>query len=133
MPFSDLSVFGVSLVMFMLGWPHLGAARTGAYFSLAPFIGAALAMAIIRDGLTAQFLEAGLLMGVGIWLHVSERHGHEHVHTMLEHDHAHSHDAHHQHAHNGNVNEQHSRTHRHEQLRQSHRHFPDVHYRHRHC
>jgi drug/metabolite transporter (DMT)-like permease len=38
---------GVSLVLFILGLRHLGAARTGAYFSLAPFIGALLAVAFL--------------------------------------------------------------------------------------
>ncbi len=123
---------GVSLVMFMLGLRHLGAARTGAYFSLAPFIGAVLGLAIFRDSLTVQLFGAGILMGFGIWLHVSERHGHEHLHATLEHDHAHSHDAHHQHAHDGDVNEPHSHWHRHEPLRHAHPHFPDVHHRHRH-
>jgi len=36
--------YGVSLVLFVLGLRHLGTARTGAYFSLAPFIGAVLAI-----------------------------------------------------------------------------------------
>src|SRR6185312_1591485 len=36
--------YGVSLVLFVLALRHLGAARTGAYFSTAPFIGAALAV-----------------------------------------------------------------------------------------
>jgi len=36
--------YGVSLVLFVLGLRHLGTARTGAYFSTAPFIGAALAL-----------------------------------------------------------------------------------------
>src|SRR5690606_22450096 len=43
---------GVSLVMFMLGLRHLGTARTGAYFSLAPFIGAALALVLVAEPLT---------------------------------------------------------------------------------
>ena len=40
---------GVSLVFFMLGLRHLGTARTGAYFSLAPFIGAALSILMLGD------------------------------------------------------------------------------------
>jgi drug/metabolite transporter (DMT)-like permease len=79
-------------VLFMLGLRHLGTARTGAYFSLAPFIGAVLAVIIFRDAVTIQLLLAGLLMGIGIWLHLSERHDHEHVHKPLEHEHSHIHD-----------------------------------------
>lgn len=32
--------YGLSLVLFVLGLRHLGTARTGAYFSVAPFVGA---------------------------------------------------------------------------------------------
>ena len=45
---------GVSLVMFILALRHLGTARTGAYYSLAPFIGALLAIVILGDAVTVQ-------------------------------------------------------------------------------
>ncbi|WP_332702365.1 DMT family transporter [Devosia sp.] len=123
---------GVSLVMFMLGLRHLGTARTGAYFSLAPFIGAVLALLLFREGLTVQLIAAGLLMGLGLWLHLSERHDHWHNHEALEHDHAHSHDDHHQHAHDGPVTELHAHWHRHEPMGHEHPHYPDLHHRHGH-
>lgn len=123
---------GVSLVMFMLGLRHLGTARTGVYFSLAPFIGAVLALLVFRDGLTVQLVLAGLLMGLGLWLHLSERHEHFHDHEALEHDHAHTHDSHHRHRHDGPVSEPHSHVHRHEPLRHKHPHYPDLHHRHSH-
>lgn len=123
---------GISLVMFMLGLRHLGTARTGAYFSLAPFIGAVLAIVIFREPLTLQLVGAGLLMAVGLYLHLAERHEHGHDHEALEHDHAHVHDEHHQHSHDGPVSEPHSHMHRHEPLRHSHPHYPDLHHRHRH-
>lgn len=123
---------GVSLVMFMLGLRHLGAARTGAYFSLAPFIGAVLAIAIFRDGITWQLVGAGILMVIGLYLHLAERHDHEHDHEALEHDHAHTHDEHHRHAHVGPVTEPHSHWHRHEPMRHKHPHYPDLHHRHGH-
>jgi drug/metabolite transporter (DMT)-like permease len=96
---------GVSLVLFVLGLRHLGAARTGAYFSLAPFTGALLAVAFLGEPLTAKLAIAGGLMGVGLWLHLAERHQHEHRHEGLEHEHSHSHDEHHQHVHDGPVTE----------------------------
>lgn len=123
---------GVSLVMFMLGLRHLGTARTGAYFSLAPFIGALLALVLFREPLTPALVAAGLLMAVGLWLHLAERHDHEHLHVALAHDHAHRHDAHHQHSHDGPVAEPHSHPHRHAPLRHKHPHYPDLHHRHRH-
>ncbi|MET3896537.1 drug/metabolite transporter (DMT)-like permease [Devosia sp. UYZn731] len=123
---------GVSLVMFMLGLRHLGAARTGAYFSLAPFIGAVLAVIVFRDAITVQLLLAGLLMGLGRWLHLSERHDHEHIHDAMEHDHVHTHDDHHRRDHDGAVSEPHSHRHRHEPMRHKHPHYPDLHHRHSH-
>ncbi|MGV8936073.1 MAG: DMT family transporter [Allorhizobium sp.] len=125
---------GVSLVMFMLGLRHLGAARTGAYFSLAPFIGALLALAIFRETVTLPLLLSGLLMAFGLWLHLSERHEHAHLHDDLEHDHAHVHDDHHNHDHGKSDpgGEPHSHRHRHQKLVHSHPHYPDLHHGHNH-
>jgi len=123
---------GVSLVLFVLALRHLGSARTGAYFSLAPFIGAVLALALLREPVTGQLALAGLLMGAGLWLHLTERHDHEHVHEALEHEHSHTHDEHHRHAHEGPVTEPHSHWHRHQPLRHKHVHYPDLHHRHEH-
>lgn len=129
-----LGVFGigVSLVLFMLGLRHLGAARTGAYFSLAPFIGAVLALMVLGEPPTAMLAIAAALMGLGLWLHLGERHVHRHRHEALEHEHRHVHDAHHQHAHEGPVTEPHSHLHRHEPTAHSHPHYPDLHHRHGH-
>jgi drug/metabolite transporter (DMT)-like permease len=124
---------GVSLVLFVLALRHLGTARTGAYFSLAPFIGAVVAVALLHDPVTMQLIGAGLLMGLGLWLHLAERHEHEHVHAVLEHDHSHMHDEHHQHEHDGPVTEPHTRWHRHAPMRHKHVHYPDLHHRHEHC
>ena len=91
--------YGVSLVLFVLGLRHLGSARTGAYFSSAPFIGAILAIILFGEPVTARLIVAAVLMSIGLYLHLAERHGHEHVHEPMEHAHTHVHDAHHQHAH----------------------------------
>lgn len=123
---------GVSLVMFMLGLRHLGTARTGAYFSLAPFIGALIAVIGFGEAVTLSLIVAALLMGIGLWLHLSERHEHDHVHDPIEHDHLHSHDEHHSHDHDGPVTEPHSHWHRHTPLRHKHPHYPDLHHRHGH-
>ena len=123
---------GVSLVMSMLGLRHLGPARTGAYFSLAPFIGAVLALLLFKEALTGTLVAAGLMMALGLWLHLAERHDHEHQHEAMEHEHAHSHDEHHQHEHDGPTSEPHSHWHRHEPMRHRHPHYPDLHHRHIH-
>jgi drug/metabolite transporter (DMT)-like permease len=123
---------GVSLVMFILALRHLGTARTGAYYSLAPFIGALLAIALLGDPVTLKLAMAGCLMGVGLWLHLSERHEHEHDHEAMEHEHSHVHDEHHRHHHDGPVQEPHSHWHRHAPMRHRHPHYPDLHHRHGH-
>ncbi|MBI3126648.1 MAG: DMT family transporter [Candidatus Tectomicrobia bacterium] len=126
--------YGLSLVLFVLGLRHLGTARTGAYFSLAPFIGSGVALLLLREPLSASFIAAALLMGGGIWLHLTERHEHPHAHGEMEHEHWHEHDAHHQHGHPPGMDPRgpHSHPHRHEPLVHSHPHYPDLHHRHRH-
>jgi hypothetical protein len=125
--------YGLSLTLFVVALRNLGTARTGAYFSLAPFIGAALAVALGAP-LTGALLAAGLFMGVGMWLHLTERHAHLHRHSRLEHEHSHSHDEHHQHQHpdDRQAQEPHSHVHVHESLEHAHRHYPDVHHRYDH-
>jgi drug/metabolite transporter (DMT)-like permease len=123
---------GLSLVLFVLALRHLGSARTGAYFSLAPFLGAVIAIGIVHEPVTPQLVLAGVLMAFGVWLHLTERHVHEHTHGETEHEHAHVHDSHHRHAHEPPAVEPHSHWHRHEPLCHSHAHFPDLHHRHEH-
>jgi drug/metabolite transporter (DMT)-like permease len=123
---------GVSLVLFIFALRHLGTARTGAYFSLAPFIGAVVAIVGFNEPVTMQIAVAGLLMAVGLWLHLAERHQHTHEHGVLEHEHGHTHDAHHQHAHGADTTEPHSHRHRHRSLLHAHPHYPDLHHRHGH-
>jgi drug/metabolite transporter (DMT)-like permease len=123
---------GVSLVLFVLALRHLGTARTGAYYALAPFIGALMSILFLGDHLTLKLVIASLLMAFGLWLHLTERHEHNHGHGDLEHEHAHIHDSHHQHPHQGTVSEPHSHVHNHKELRHSHAHYPDLHHRHGH-
>lgn len=126
--------YGVSLVMFVLALRHLGAARTGAYFSTAPFIGAGLAIAMFGEPITMQLLAASALMIVGVALHLMEAHEHPHTHEALDHEHRHVHDAHHQHDHapGDPPGEPHSHPHRHTPLTHTHPHYPDLHHRHGH-
>jgi drug/metabolite transporter (DMT)-like permease len=126
--------YGVSLVFFVLALRGLGSARTGAYFSTAPFIGAAVAIAAFHEPTSAAFWVAAAFMAGGVWLHLTEQHQHEHTHETLAHTHSHTHDAHHQHGHafTWNGEEPHTHEHEHVPLTHSHPHFPDVHHRHRH-
>jgi drug/metabolite transporter (DMT)-like permease len=129
-----LAGYGLSLALFIVALRHLGTARTGAYFSVAPFFGAALAIGLLREEPAAAFWLAAALMALGVWLHATERHAHGHVHEPMEHNHPHTHDAHHRHAHDRSSDgrQPHAHAHRHGRLAHSHPHYPDLHHRHKH-
>ena len=129
--------YGISLVLFVRGLRALGTARTGAYFSVAPFFGAVLAVLLLGDRVDAPLVAAAVLMAIGVWLHLSERHEHRHAHETLDHAHEHVHgtgDEHHDHPHDPPVpaGTRHSHPHRHVPLVHSHPHYPDAHHRHGH-
>lgn len=126
--------YGVSLVLFVLALRHLGSARTGAYFSTAPFIGTVLAVVLLSEQMSVRLILAAAFMSVGLYLHLVERHEHEHVHDAIEHEHRHLHDEHHQHPHapDDPTGEPHSHRHHHTPLVHAHLHFPDLHHRHGH-
>jgi drug/metabolite transporter (DMT)-like permease len=123
--------YGVSMVLFIRALRDLGAARTGAYYSLAPFIGAALSFLIFREYPDLQLVVAFVLMLVGTLILATERHTHRHHHVPIEHEHLHHHpDEHHRHSHDGEFTGDHSHPHFHEPLDHDHPHTPDIHHRH---
>lgn len=129
--------YGLSLTLFVIGLRHLGTARTGAYFSIAPFCGALLAIVLLGEPVTTQLLLAGLLMAIGVGLHLSERHSHAHRHAVLTHTHEHTHaagDEHHDHTHDKPVptGTTHTHDHHHDSLIHAHAHYPDSHHQHSH-
>lgn len=126
--------YGVGLVLFVLALREVGSARTAAYYSVAPFIGASIAVLLLGEPFTLQLALAALLMGFGVWLHLTEHHEHDHDHALLEHTHPHVHDAHHQHQHGQGdpAGEPHLHAHTHRPLRHIHPHFPDPHHSHGH-
>ncbi len=129
--------YGVSLVLFIIGLRHLGTSRAGAYFAVAPFLGATLSVLLLGEPITASLIAAGALMAVGVWLHLSEQHGHLHEHEALSHTHSHSHgagDDHHDHTHSEPLTQgvRHSHAHYHRPQTHSHPHVPDAHHAHTH-
>lgn len=125
--------YGVSLTLFVLALRYIGTARTGAYFSTAPFVGAVLALIIFRERISISLAAAAALMLIGVWLHLTESHAHEHVHEEMEHEHRHSHDEHHRHHAEADLLAlTHTHMHKHERLPHSHPHYPDIHHRHTH-
>ncbi len=126
--------YGLSLVLFVLALRSLGTARTGAYFSTAPFVGAILSLLLWHEPATLSLVAAAALMAFGVWLHLTERHGHVHTHAPLAHAHAHRHDNHHRHGHapDAPAGEPHTHAHVHDPLTHVHPHYPDIHHRHGH-
>jgi len=133
--------YGLSLVFFVLALRHLGTARTGAYFSLAPFVGAIVSLLLLHEPLGLRFQIAAIFMGVGVWLHLTERHQHGHFHERMLHTHLHNHDEHHEdkgghyedeHVAGADGTEPHPHEHLHEPINHQHAHFPDLHHRHEH-
>jgi hypothetical protein len=126
--------YGLSLALYVLALRGLGSARTGAYFSTAPFLGAAIALVLFESGVPTMFWLSAALMAAGVWLHLTEHHEHQHTHQSLSHAHPHRHDEHHQHAHESawQGEEPHTHEHEHEPVTHRHAHFPDLHHRHDH-
>lgn len=124
--------YGLSLVLFVIALRHLGTARTGAYFSVAPFAGAVIAILFLGDAPATLFWFAAALMALGIALHLTEHHAHQHLHEPMQHAHDHVHDEHHQHEHDfaWDGKEPHVHDHPHIALSHDHPHFPDIHHRH---
>jgi len=124
--------YGCSLYLAVRAMRELGAAREAAYFATAPFIGAALSMAVFGQLPRTAEIVAAALMAAGISLLLREQHRHVHAHAELVHDHVHVHDEHHAH-HLAAVAEPHSHAHRHTPLVHEHAHAPDAHHRHAHA
>ena len=126
--------YGLSLVLFVRALRDLGSARTGAYFSTAPFAGAALSVVLLNDPVSWNLGVAAALMGLGVWLHLTEHHAHAHAHKPMDHEHEHEHDEHHRHGHAQDVaaGVRHVHPHHHDPVTHSHEHFPDSHHRHGH-
>jgi drug/metabolite transporter (DMT)-like permease len=125
--------YGLSLRFYLLAQRAFGAARTGSVFAFAPFLGAALAVALGDRSAGWLMGLAGILMLAGTLLHLAEAHGHEHEHEAMQHEHAHRHDdGHHDHGHDPMPVGPHSHPHRHLPARHGHPHVPDAHHSHRH-
>lgn len=137
--------YGLSIYFYIFAQRELGAARTSAYYAVAPFIGVLISIIVFRQKMNASFVAALLIMIAGAYFAASERHQHDHVHHPVTHEHRHNHhDSHHDHHHD---NDQilgdflgqdpapagdHSHIHTHENIRHVHLHTPDIHHDHSH-
>jgi drug/metabolite transporter (DMT)-like permease len=53
--------YGLSLALYIVALRSLGAARTGVYFSTAPFVGAVVSVAVLRENVTWALFAAGFI------------------------------------------------------------------------
>lgn len=125
--------YGLSIYLYIIAQRELGAARTSAYYAVAPFIGVLLSIIIFRQQITILFIIALVIMIIGAFFAGAERHRHIHIHEEINHDHRHNHsDNHHTHIHNYKVESEHSHVHIHEKTEHIHKHTPDMHHSHSH-
>ncbi|HEU0029101.1 MAG TPA: DMT family transporter, partial [Kofleriaceae bacterium] len=125
--------YGLSLRLYLLAQRAIGAARTGSVFAIAPFVGAAIAVAIGERAASGWTAVAALLFATGVYLHVTERHGHHHHHPAVHHDHLHRHDdGHHDHVHDPPFTGEHAHPHAHAEVEHDHEHATDLHHEHPH-
>ncbi len=129
--------YGLSITLFILALRDLGAARTSAFFSTAPFIGSLISFAIFGTVPDPLFVVAFTVMVAGTALLAGEEHHHRHVHAPLIHAHRHRHDdAHHTHVDVlGDLPQGgwHTHEHAHEAIEHTHPHTPDLHHQHEHA
>jgi drug/metabolite transporter (DMT)-like permease len=125
--------FGLSIFYYVKAQRELGAARTSAYYAIAPFVGVMISWIIFKDGITVSFLLALIIMIIGAYLAASEKHLHKHCHEYEKHEHLHSHDdLHHSHHEGIEIIGEHCHSHCHERVEHRHAHMPDIHHRHQH-
>ena len=111
--------YGLSIFAYIKAQKTLGAAKTSAFYAVAPFIGAFLSFVLLKEPLTANYIIVWLIMIIGTAFAVFDtlfhEHTHEHTHTFTHaHDgNAHTHTVTHSHAHNHFANEK-KHTHKHD-------------------
>lgn len=68
--------YGLSIFTYIRAQKTLGAAKTSAYYAFAPFIGAFLSLALLREALSASYFAALLMMiaGTGFVIYDTLRH-----------------------------------------------------------
>ena len=125
--------YGLSIFFYIYAQRDLGAAKTSAYYAIAPFIGVGLSLVIFREIPSWSFVIALLIMIIGTYFASTEEHNHGHSHIIITHEHSHNHeDDHHDHIHNKPIIKNHNHIHTHEEFTHSHKHTQEIHHSHAH-
>ncbi len=107
------AAYGLSIFLYIRAQRSLGAAKTSAYYAVAPFIGAFVSFILIGEPLTGSYFVALLIMMAGTACVVMDtlvkHHVHQHTHTFsYTHDGVmHTHTVIHSHEHSHYVTEEH--------------------------
>lgn len=119
--------YGLSIHFYIMAQKDLGAAKTSAYYSIAPFLGVMFSMILLREKPELQFYIALVIMVVSTYFMVKDtielqhthehEHIHEHSHGDTVHTHSHSHIHSHIHVHDGD-----SENHKHKHTLSEHNH-----------
>lgn len=125
--------YGLSIHFYIMAQKDLGAAKTSAYYSIAPFLGVAFSMLLLNERSGVRFYVALIIMVISTWFMVKDtielQHTHEHEHTHVHehshgdivHTHEHTHVHTHIHTHTGD-----SESHSHEHEISEHQHIHAV-------
>lgn len=121
--------YGLSIHFYIMAQKNLGAAKTSAYYSVAPFLGVAFGMLLLGERPAIQFYLAFLLMIISTYFMIKDTielqhtHVHDHVHT---HEHCHGDVTHiHEHTHTHthiHIHGEDSENHEHDHKQMSHNH-----------
>ena len=104
--------YGLSIFFYVRAQRDLGAARTSAYYSVNPFLGALLSFLLLKEALPHLYIPALLVMAIGAAFATLDalrlRHAHTHTHTVVHtHDGStHTHTFEHSHPHTHFLNEE---------------------------
>ena len=103
--------YGLSINFYIKAQKELGAAKTSAFYSIAPFLGVAFSIVLLAERPNAQFYIALFIMIIATVLMIKDTialqhthihthiHTHEHKHGDLVHTHEHTHEHSHTHTH----------------------------------
>lgn len=126
--------YGASITLWVMGARDLGAARGQLVFSVAPFVGVAVAWVVLGDPVTGNQLVATGLAAGGVLLVAGSGHEHRHAHGYVDHVHEHDHDEHHDAgAGAGAIGRRHTHRHEHRPVAHVHPHVPDLDHHHDHA
>lgn len=116
--------YGLSIFLYIKAQKDLGAAKTSAYYAIAPFLGVLFSVVLLRESIGITYIIALILMVIGTIFIIKDtiaiQHIHDHMHTHthshfhdgVEHTHEHTYYHSHNHIHEDTNGEKHKHIHK---------------------